>query len=56
VDDEDEFEEHRRSLAYPDDVVSLARSSAGEVLAAIGSRVEPFLTVGQGWLAGWCRG
>jgi hypothetical protein len=54
LDDEDEFDEHRRSLAYPDDVVSLARRSADEVLTAIGSGLEPFLTVGQGWLDRWC--
>jgi hypothetical protein len=25
-------------------------------LAAIGSGIEPFLTVGPRWLAGWCQG
>jgi hypothetical protein len=25
-------------------------------LAAIGSGIEPFLTVGPRWLAGWCEG
>jgi hypothetical protein len=55
LDDEDEFDDHRRSLAYPDDVVSLARRSADEVLTAIGSGVEPFLAVGPGWLDRWCR-
>jgi uncharacterized protein len=55
LDDEDEFDEHRRSLAYPDELVSLARGSAEEVLAAIGSGAEPFLTVGHAWLDRWCR-
>ena len=55
LDDEDEFDEHRRSLAYPDDVVSLARRSADEVLTAIGEGHEPFLTVGPERLDTWCR-
>jgi uncharacterized protein len=55
LDDEDEFEEHRRSLGYPDDLVSLARRSADEVLTAIGSGAEPFLTVGPQRLDAWCR-
>jgi hypothetical protein len=42
-------------LAYPDELVSLARGSAEEVLAAIGSGAEPFLTVGHAWLDRWCR-
>jgi hypothetical protein len=56
LDDQDEFDEHRRTLAYPDDVVSLTQRSADEVLTAIGSGVEPFLSVGHGWLDRWCRG
>jgi uncharacterized protein len=56
LDDEDEFEEHQHTLGYPAELVRLARCSADEVLAAIGSGVEPFLTVGHGWLDGWCRG
>jgi uncharacterized protein len=56
LDDQDEFDEHRGSLDYPDELVALARGSADEVLAAIGSGIEPFLTVGPRWLAGWCQG
>jgi hypothetical protein len=55
LDDEDEFEEHRSALGYPSEVVDLARSSADEVLTAVGEGHEPFLTVGPGWLEAWCR-
>ena len=55
LDDEDEFEEHRRTLGYPAEVVDLARRSADEVLTAVGEGHEPFLTVGPEWLDAWCR-
>jgi uncharacterized protein len=51
LDDEDEFDEHRVALAYPQDVVELARQSAQQVLTAVGDGVEPFLTVGHTRLA-----
>jgi hypothetical protein len=47
LDDEDEFDEHRVALGYPDDVVRLARDSSREVLDAIALGVEPFLSAGH---------
>lgn len=49
--DEDEFELHRRSLGYPDDVVAGARATAHRVLRQVTEGAEPFATRGQGWLA-----
>ena len=42
VDDEDEFAEHRVSLAYPDGVVRSAEESCAAVLAAVTARTPPF--------------
>jgi hypothetical protein len=50
VDDEDEFDEHRVSLGYPDEVVALARRTAADVTAAIAGGLEPFAHVGARWL------
>ena len=52
VDDEDEFDAHRIELAYPDDVVELARTTAGDVFDAIADGAEPFASIGAQWLAG----
>ena len=46
LDDEDEFEQHRRELGYPAKLVDLARRTADEVLAAIWDGTEPFGAVG----------
>jgi uncharacterized protein len=51
VDDEDEFDEHRVQLGYPDHVVALALRTAEEVFAAVQARAEPFGSVGHAWLA-----
>jgi protein associated with RNAse G/E len=51
VDDEDEFAEHRVTLAYPDDVVRAAERSCAAVAAAVRARAEPFGTTGAAWLA-----
>jgi hypothetical protein len=53
VDDEDEFAAHQVVLGYPAEVVALARRAADEVMAAVGSRVEPFGRVGQAWVDRW---
>jgi hypothetical protein len=50
LDDEDEFEQHRRELGYPAQVVDLARRTADEVLAAVRDGTEPFGAVGASWL------
>lgn len=51
VDDEGEFELHRKTLGYPDDVVALARDTADGVLAAVRTGAEPFGEVRSRWLA-----
>lgn len=53
IDDEDEFEEHRHSLDYPAEIVTLARTTTTAVSAAIAAGREPFRSVGQWWLAGY---
>jgi predicted RNA-binding protein associated with RNAse of E/G family len=50
VDDEDEFDEHRVALDYPQEIVDLARGTADAVLAAVSAGQEPFATVGHRWL------
>jgi uncharacterized protein len=51
IDDEDEFEEHRHSLAYPAEIVTLAKSTTSAVFDAVAAGDEPFRTVGHAWLA-----
>ena len=46
LEDEDEFDEHRVALAYPDDIVHRARATADQVLRSVRAREEPFATVG----------
>lgn len=50
VDDEDEFDEHRRTLGYPAGLVALALGTAAAVLDAVGRGVEPFRSTGARWL------
>jgi uncharacterized protein len=50
LDDEDEFDEHRVTLGYPDDVVALARRTADELMAAAWDGREPFGAEGGAWL------
>jgi hypothetical protein len=47
IDDEDEFDEHRLALDYPDEVVELARRTASELMAAVGGGLEPFASIGH---------
>jgi protein associated with RNAse G/E len=50
--DEDEFEEHRVALAYPDDLVSAARAAADTIAARVRAGEPPFtVAAGEPWLA-----
>ena len=50
LDDEDEFDEHRVTLGYPDDLVATARRTADELLAAAWDGREPFGEAAAAWL------
>lgn len=50
LDDEEEFDEHRVTLAYPPEVVELAVRTAAELMTAVRDRREPFGDVGATWL------
>ena len=47
--DRDEFDEHRVSLGYPNDVAEGARRTADELRAAVGENREPFATARAPW-------
>ena len=52
LDDEDEFEEHQRTLAYPSEVVANARASASAILSAVEADEIPFnRAVAARWIA-----
>ena len=51
IDDEDEFEEHRVSKAYPLRMVASARASAARLVLDLESRMPPFDGTGDEWLA-----
>jgi uncharacterized protein len=51
VEDEDEFEEHRVSLGYPDAIVEGALRGAAELRAALSGDEEPFAEHYRNWLA-----
>ncbi|BAL86542.1 hypothetical protein AMIS_13220 [Actinoplanes missouriensis 431] len=51
VDDEDEFEHHRRRFNYPDDVVKAAEEAAKTLRTALSDGSEPFATHYRSWLA-----
>lgn len=56
VDDEDEFEEHRRTLGYPDDVVARAEATTRDVHAAVLAQEPPYDTeTSAAWLARFRR-
>ncbi|WP_374713192.1 DUF402 domain-containing protein [Symbiobacterium terraclitae] len=42
VEDEDEFEEHRRALGYPEELVKLAREGLAELIRLVEERRFPF--------------
>ncbi|MGH9022579.1 MAG: DUF402 domain-containing protein [Acidimicrobiia bacterium] len=48
--DEDEFVEHRRTLAYPAELITGAEATAAWLMEAVRSRREPFGVTGPGWL------
>ena len=50
VEDEDEFEEHRRDLGYPPDVVQGALAGAKALHTALTRNDEPFATHYRRWL------
>ena len=50
VDDEEEFEERRVALGYPEDVVLRARQTAQQLVGAMLTGEEPFTTTGDAWL------
>lgn len=50
IDDEDEFEEHRVQLGYPDDIVETARATADWLIDAIAARREPFGSASARWM------
>ncbi len=49
--DEDEFDEHRVSYGYPDEVVAEARAASLWLARALGDGTEPFATGFRPWLA-----
>jgi protein associated with RNAse G/E len=51
VEDEDEFEDHRVSLGYPDAIVEGALRGAAELRAALSGDEEPFAEHYRKWLA-----
>ncbi|WP_193606510.1 DUF402 domain-containing protein [Nocardioides lijunqiniae] len=50
VDDEDEFDQHRVELGYPEDVVELAVATAARIHAAVDRRLAPFDGSAEAWL------
>lgn len=51
VDDEDEFDEHRTSLRYPDEIVAGARASCASLVRQVGAAEGAFAPeVAAGWL------
>lgn len=50
VDDEDEFEEHRTAMGYPQHVVDRARTEAAQLVLAVERGKEPFGEIGDRWL------
>jgi len=51
IDDEDEFDEHRVAMGYPDDVAERARAAAAEVERMVRTRLSPFDGRAEAWLA-----
>jgi predicted RNA-binding protein associated with RNAse of E/G family len=48
--DEDEFAAHQLSYGYPPAVIAQARATADWLMRAVTAGIEPFATVGAGWL------
>ena len=49
--DEDEFEAHRVSFGYPEELVVAAKAAARWLLTALGDGTEPFASAYRKWLA-----
>jgi protein associated with RNAse G/E len=54
--DRNEFELHRRRLAYPVDIVDGAEASCAAVVAAVEHRREPFDGTAEDWLQRYLAG
>ena len=54
--DEDEFDEHRELMAYPDDVVDRARAVAARLVLDVDARREPFGDASATWRDRWAAG
>lgn len=50
IDDEDEFDEHRVAMSYPEHIVDKARAEAARLKRDVERGVEPFGFVGERWL------
>jgi len=48
--DEDEFEEHRLAMRYPDHIADRARVTAAALFTDLEAGREPFASVGASWL------
>ena len=51
IDDEDEFEEHRIQMRYPEELVARCRAAAAEVVELITAQAPPFDGRSDNWLA-----
>ncbi|WP_430295073.1 DUF402 domain-containing protein [Sinomonas sp. B1-1] len=51
VDDEDEFEEHRRELAYPQELVAAVRAECARIHRAVLDGTGPFDGTADAWMA-----
>ncbi|WP_334170787.1 DUF402 domain-containing protein [Sinomonas sp.] len=51
VDDEDEFEEHRASMAYPDELVRAVRAECERLVELVREGLGPFGGTADAWLA-----
>jgi hypothetical protein len=51
VDDEDEFEEHRQSMHYPQALVDAVRQECDRLVAAVTDATGPFDGTAQKWMA-----
>lgn len=54
LDDEDEFDDHRIAMDYPEEIVAGAQAAAERVVRDVGAYAEPFDQIAAGWLA-MCR-
>lgn len=55
LEDEDEFLEHQRTYGYPAEVITAAQGEADELIAAIRSGIEPYVSVGRARAAAYAE-